>query len=116
MNAEIKRLRAELSRVEKARKCGWKHYFAVTESYRKFVSETIGNGYLNEAQKRTFKEMFLSQEECYKTCTICLDMMSDDMAFSKCAHIYHKQCLQGWTELNNTCPVCRESITTLIDL
>jgi len=116
MNTEVTRLRAELAKTERARKCGWRNYFAQCESYRLFVSSVLENGHLNDAQKRILREMFLNQEDNHKTCVICSDVMSDDLVLSKCAHIHHKECLLEWTKRSNTCPVCREVITTLVDL
>jgi hypothetical protein len=55
-------------------------------------------------------------EENHKTCAICTDIISDDMVLLKCAHIHHKGCLTEWIEINNTCPICRETVSSLVDL
>lgn len=84
--------------------------------YRMFVSSVLENGHLNNAQKNILRNMFLSMEENHKTCAICTDVISDDMVLLKCAHIHHKECLTEWIQINNTCPMCRETVSSLVDL
>ena len=46
-------------------------------------------------------------------CTICLDVMthSDDLLkITQCNHIFHKQCMYRWGEINMNCPICRQDI------
>jgi len=43
------------------------------------------------------------------TCSICLDDLAAGGAVKTraCGHAFHRQCLQGWLNVNRSCPVCR---------
>src|SRR3989338_1447322 len=44
------------------------------------------------------------------TCNICLDNFCQDdnvRKLSECQHIYHKDCIDKWLQINKNCPVCR---------
>ena len=47
-------------------------------------------------------------------CAICLENFTetDQINKLKCndMHIFHHQCLLGWVEANDNCPMCRELI------
>merc|ERR1712039_1156610 len=54
------------------------------------------------------------------SCSICFeDFFSNNnkekekiivVKTKKCIHLYHKQCLQGWLQVNRSCPLCREDL------
>jgi len=48
------------------------------------------------------------------SCPICLDEYrkgaKDAVRMKKCGHVFHKQCLQKWMNVNRTCPLCREDL------
>ena len=49
-----------------------------------------------------------------KTCSICLEeyKKNDQVFVSKCNHIFHKNCITSWLNINNrTCPLCREILS-----
>lgn len=44
-------------------------------------------------------------------CSICLYTKPDDEKITTpCGHCFCKHCLDTWTECNNTCPICRQTI------
>ncbi|KAL9444106.1 hypothetical protein AB3S75_017312 [Citrus x aurantiifolia] len=46
-------------------------------------------------------------------CAICLETFADDETcriFLVCNHIFHLNCIDGWLEINLTCPLCRNCI------
>jgi len=45
-------------------------------------------------------------------CSICLDEFKegDELRFVECDHNFHKECLDKWLLLKNTCPICRKNI------
>ena len=56
-----------------------------------------------------------------KTCGICRNNFKNDFEKNKCfipalvsgkphSHGFHKKCLLGWIQKNNTCPICRKKI------
>ena len=46
-------------------------------------------------------------------CTICMELLIDDVTKLKCGHVYHNQCIQDWRrgsmESSKRCPLCRAS-------
>ena len=44
------------------------------------------------------------------TCVICLDDLKDEVKFLRCAHKFHKNCIDVWIHKNPRCPICKTSI------
>jgi len=42
------------------------------------------------------------------SCPICLN--NNTNYITTCSHHFCKECIQSWTEKNNSCPICRRSI------
>lgn len=51
------------------------------------------------------------------SCSICLEAFvagSKRIVRTKgCRHVFHRKCLQGWLNVNRTCPLCREDLGQL---
>ncbi|KAF5186872.1 E3 ubiquitin-protein ligase ring1-like [Thalictrum thalictroides] len=49
-----------------------------------------------------------------KQCSICWDVFSIgvDIKRMPCSHGFHKNCLESWLKLGNTCPLCRCELPT----
>ena len=47
-------------------------------------------------------------------CPICLDNMLDPLT-TKCNHIFCYSCLSVWLNKNNTCPICRTILRSMIE-
>ena len=46
-----------------------------------------------------------------KECSICKDNIDDrDLVRLPCKHYFHKDCINEWFEIRNTCPLCRKII------
>lgn len=45
-------------------------------------------------------------------CSICHEKLDSDTTKTNCNHIYHKNCLDIWLKNNNSCPLCRNSLST----
>lgn len=66
----------------------------------------LNNNYIKKYAPKTYE------------CSICIDEINNknDIVFLKCAHAYHKKCLNNWvqTKVHNTqnpdCPTCRTVI------
>jgi hypothetical protein len=44
-------------------------------------------------------------------CPICYEKVTKGTStITRCKHVFHRRCLQRWTEENSTCPMCRENI------
>ena len=45
-------------------------------------------------------------------CPICLEDCDEESAVmtKECHHVFHKQCLKHWLQVNSTCPLCRLSL------
>merc|ERR1740121_1511049 len=49
-------------------------------------------------------------------CPICMEDYAacdakDVLRVKGCGHIYHRQCLKNWMNVNRTCPLCRVDLT-----
>jgi hypothetical protein len=40
-------------------------------------------------------------------CPICLDKNDKEWVTTKCNHRFHRDCLNEWMKISNTCPICR---------
>jgi len=52
------------------------------------------------------------------TCSVCLDDFDDVQPILKtndCGHVFHKQCLSGWLQVNRNCPLCRKDLGNISD-
>lgn len=45
-----------------------------------------------------------------KECCICMDKNTKEWIETPCVHSFHRECLNGWTQMNRTCPICRSSL------
>lgn len=45
-------------------------------------------------------------------CSICLNTLNDVVVSrpKNCQHVFHKQCLNNWIQVNPTCPCCRQHL------
>jgi hypothetical protein len=42
-------------------------------------------------------------------CPICLDEIVEDIKpYPGCGHPFHEDCIDSWTKLKDTCPICRK--------
>ena len=54
--------------------------------------------------------------EEHKECSICLEEIEENDDIKKlmnCNHVFHKSCIDTWSNNNNTCPLCRKHIISL---
>lgn len=47
-------------------------------------------------------------------CSICLNLLNNDIVQLKCEHKYHKVCIDEWYKIKTTCPMCRDEKLTSI--
>lgn len=43
-------------------------------------------------------------------CCICLNKKADPWVSTQCAHVFHRDCLSAWSQINATCPICRTGL------
>lgn len=43
----------------------------------------------------------------HSDCVICMEAIIENSMFLECAHEFHKDCIDRWFALKETCPVCR---------
>ena len=75
------------------------------------------NGGAPPASEDALKELKLhkiTQKEIDEKieCSVCKDEyeMDEEVKIMPCKHMFHKDCLDPWLKLRNTCPVCRYSL------
>jgi Ring finger domain len=74
-------------------KCNWKQYV-----------------YSSAIEKQ---ESALDDDSC---CCICLHEYEQDERVTElpCAHVYHKSCIDAWTDCRLNCPLCNRNLGTLL--
>jgi hypothetical protein len=47
-------------------------------------------------------------------CSICLDLLelNNQLAVTKCGHLFHHSCVSRWVSLKSSCPYCRVALTS----
>ena len=65
-------------------------------------------GEIIEEEPRGGREIVVNPINCPETCSICL--LPDVNCKTDCNHLFHRNCLQQWAEVNNVCPYCRSMI------
>lgn len=43
-----------------------------------------------------------------ENCSICLDVLKDNLKTLPCQHVFHESCIKVWLYDNDTCPICRK--------
>lgn len=70
---------------------------------RKKIDKLIGYG------KKTKKKVDVEMEDC----PICLELLRDKPIIETlCDHYFHRICIDEWRRNNNTCPICRQDISS----
>lgn len=68
-------------------------------------------GALDRNARVVDKESF---DEGHTSCAVCMEdyksSEKDVIQLHACGHVFHRQCLSGWLNVNRTCPLCREDI------
>jgi hypothetical protein len=70
------------------------------------VTETITRPF--NLEKQIITDSLLFSEEC----VICLEKYEkkDKITTLECNHIFHNECIVGWTKKNKSCPLCRTNL------
>ena len=49
-------------------------------------------------------------------CIICLQDFGNKKIKLNCNHYFHRKCINKWRKINDNCPICRKSITNIIEI
>ncbi len=69
-------------------------------------SRIFSISYVNRSQQQPINVCIDDQKEC----CICMDKNTQEWIETPCVHSFHRECLNGWTQMNRTCPICRSPI------
>ncbi|CAM9354560.1 unnamed protein product, partial [Ectocarpus fasciculatus] len=47
-------------------------------------------------------------------CPICLGACVKQSDLNNCAHKFCLECIQSWTKINTSCPICKANVTAII--
>jgi len=48
-----------------------------------------------------------------ENCPICFDIIDNGVSLNcDISHVFHRKCILGWLEVNQSCPICRAKILT----
>jgi hypothetical protein len=54
--------------------------------------------------------IYLLNCKLVENCSICYNLGKKQGCSLPCGHKFHRKCVKGWVEQNNTCPLCRSYI------
>lgn len=71
----------------------------------------IKNIIYNFKKKTSLSETLYINTEVSE-CSICLERfeVNTNVCILECGHIYHKNCISSWFNINHSCPTCRFEI------
>ncbi len=46
-------------------------------------------------------------------CSICINVLSDQVVKTDCGHKFHEVCIQDWLERDQSCPYCRQELVDI---
>ena len=70
----------------------------------------------NAGDDETFAKDEDEDDNCCPICLRDLNAEKDDIRRPiSCSHIYHKGCISGWLEQNETCPLCRTNVLSDVE-
>ena len=55
-------------------------------------------------------DVISEDSEDQNVCSICIDILEDEVEVMDCTHKYHKECIEEWMMQNPVCPECRAYI------
>ena len=66
----------------------------------------------NRPQFIVIRHKNMPNKKEHTSCPICFDDYTDNcfVLETECKHHFHEECLEKWTERNNTCPICRTNV------
>ena len=83
----------------------------VASQCRRRPSSATARSRSNAGNDETFANDEDEDENCCPICLRDLNAEKDDIRKPiSCSHIYHKGCISGWLEQNETCPLCRTNV------
>ncbi|KAL0237343.1 hypothetical protein PCE1_000740 [Barthelona sp. PCE] len=70
------------------------------------------NSYIKTLKKRREIMRPIGQESVGEQCCICQTAIDDteNGAQLSCSHVFHRDCLQSWFSVQQTCPMCRANV------
>jgi len=97
----------------------------ITNPFHHFLNEIYNKIYIKGIRKDSFLNLLncsklgktenLDEEK--KSCVVCKDNFKVGckvIFLPTCAHMFHVQCILGWLEKNNTCPICISDVTSFL--
>ena len=77
------------------------------------LEEVLSNLEMKQITEENLMESMNVKDEGIEdqdVCSICIDILEDEVEVMDCSHIYHHDCISEWMKQNPVCPVCRAYI------
>ena len=88
----------------------------VASQCRRRPSSATARSRSNAGDDETFANDEDEDDNCCPICLRDLNSEKDDIRRPiSCSHIYHKGCISGWLEQNETCPLCRTNVLSDVE-
>jgi len=88
-------------------------YNIINDRYNNIINNRIINSYINIPNPIVIPITFTCEPKYIGSqCSICWENVEniETMAVTRCGdqpHIFHRQCINTWTQKSHTCPNCR---------
>lgn len=102
-------LREQLRKAKNKARVGWRSFYNLQNATNDLIKSIMDVGILTDLQKRNIKRIYMSQEPNLRECSICYDIINENISFGNCLHFFHHECLSK--VINNKCPECRCELT-----
>ena len=82
------------------------------------LEEVLSNLEMKQITEENLMECMNAKDEGIEdedVCSICIDILEDEVEVMDCSHKYHHDCITEWMKQNPVCPVCRAYIKPKID-
>lgn len=95
-------------------------YYILSALFFLFIFYTCCRSYFNcficykvRQNNKIFNSQLIEKKNINDICPICFDII-DNGVYLKCdeTHVFHRKCILGWLEVNQSCPICRTIIST----
>jgi hypothetical protein len=67
-------------------------------------------GYIPNYRKNNIPKYRLCKEKKDIICTICQELLENNIIITQCNHYYHKECIIKWDDEQGTCPMCMQQL------
>lgn len=95
------------SKLDFARRFAWVSYYKLKDS---ILDEVKNEDFvMTPPMKRILNSYVKTLKNEDACCSICLEKLNGEIVITKCAHLFHLECIDD--DVVDKCPLCREKLS-----